>query len=70
VWLCAKFKYQKATSLLIPKTSFQRPVKEIAEDYQVHIRGFALSHQFNWWLPSWIRIKALQAVLANILFSI
>ncbi|KAJ7696621.1 hypothetical protein B0H14DRAFT_800990 [Mycena olivaceomarginata] len=39
VWLCAKFKYQKDTSLLIPKTSFQRPVKEIAEDYQVDIHA-------------------------------
>jgi hypothetical protein len=34
------------------------------------IRGFALSHQFNWWLLSWIRIKALRPVLATILFSI
>ncbi|KAJ7833047.1 hypothetical protein B0H14DRAFT_3871770 [Mycena olivaceomarginata] len=38
VWLCTKFKYQKDTSLLIPKTSFQRLVKEIAEDYQPDVR--------------------------------
>jgi histone H3/H4 len=32
-------KYQKATSLLVPKRSFQRLVKEIAEDYQVRIHA-------------------------------
>jgi histone H3/H4 len=32
-------KYQKDTSLLVPKTSFQRLVKEIAKDYQVCIHA-------------------------------
>ncbi|KAJ7854214.1 hypothetical protein B0H14DRAFT_2353870, partial [Mycena olivaceomarginata] len=33
-------KYQKDTSLLIPKTLFQRLVKEIAGDYQVCIHAY------------------------------
>jgi histone H3/H4 len=32
-------KYQKDTSLLVPKTSFQRLVKEITKDYQVRIHA-------------------------------
>ncbi|KAJ7861725.1 histone 3a [Mycena olivaceomarginata] len=31
-------KYQKATRLLIPKTSFQRLVKEIVKDYEPDLR--------------------------------
>jgi histone H3/H4 len=33
-------KYKKDTSLLIPMTSFQRLVKEIAGDYQVCIHAY------------------------------
>ncbi|KAJ7321331.1 histone-fold-containing protein [Mycena albidolilacea] len=38
VAVCEIHKYQKDTSLLVPKTSFQRLVKEIAKDYQPDVR--------------------------------
>ncbi|KAJ7310727.1 histone 3, partial [Mycena albidolilacea] len=38
VALCEIHEYKKDTSLLIPKTSFQRLVKEIVGDYQPDVR--------------------------------